>query len=86
MALWYDDCAECAHCFDGTLCNIIVTQAVVGDGQVTQGSQVMKPNARKVRRIGGNGVIIGSAWRMPFATIALSFRKLVLAQVCRRNG
>lgn len=33
---------------------------MVGDGQVTQGSQVMKPNARKVRRIGA-GVIIGFA-------------------------
>lgn len=38
-----------------------IDQAVVGDGQVTQGSQVMKPNARKVRRIGGNNVIIGFA-------------------------
>jgi ATP-dependent HslUV protease, peptidase subunit HslV len=36
-------------------------QAVVGDGQVTQGSQVMKPNARKVRRIGNNNVIVGFA-------------------------
>lgn len=31
-----------------------------GDGQVTQGSQVMKPNARKVRRIGSN-VMVGFA-------------------------
>jgi len=36
--------------------------AMVGDGQVTQGSQVMKPNARKVRRIGASSsVIIGFA-------------------------
>ena len=36
-------------------------QAVVGDGQVTQGSQVVKPNARKVRRIGDDNVISGFA-------------------------
>lgn len=36
--------------------------AVVGDGQVTQGSQVVKPNAKKVRRIGsGEDVITGFA-------------------------
>lgn len=34
--------------------------AVVGDGQVTQGSQVMKPNATKVRRL-GDDVIAGFA-------------------------
>ena len=31
---------------------------VAGDGQVTQGQTVMKPNARKVRRL-GNGSVIG---------------------------
>lgn len=35
--------------------------AVVGDGQVTLGSQVVKPNARKVRRIGAGDVIVGFA-------------------------
>lgn len=35
--------------------------AVVGDGQVTLGSQVVKPNARKVRRIGDGNVIVGFA-------------------------
>nr|WP_302480031.1 ATP-dependent protease subunit HslV [Sphingomonas bacterium] len=28
---------------------------IAGDGQVTQGQTVMKPNARKVRRLGGKG-------------------------------
>jgi ATP-dependent HslUV protease, peptidase subunit HslV len=35
--------------------------AVVGDGQVTLGSQVVKPNARKVRRIGDGKVLVGFA-------------------------
>jgi len=35
--------------------------AVVGDGQVSQGSMVVKPNARKVRRIGDGSVIVGFA-------------------------
>uniref|UniRef100_A0A6U2XWN6 HslU--HslV peptidase n=1 Tax=Paramoeba aestuarina TaxID=180227 RepID=A0A6U2XWN6_9EUKA len=33
---------------------------IVGDGQVTQGHTVMKPNAQKVRRI-GPGIIVGFA-------------------------
>jgi ATP-dependent HslUV protease, peptidase subunit HslV len=32
---------------------------IAGDGQVTQGQTVMKPNARKVRRIGQDGQVIG---------------------------
>ena len=32
---------------------------IAGDGQVTQGQTVMKPNARKVRRIGEGGRVIG---------------------------
>lgn len=35
-------------------------QAMIGDGQVSMGSMVVKPNARKVRRIGKN-VIAGFA-------------------------
>ena len=35
----------------------VCAQAVVGDGQVTQGSQVMKPNAKKV------GHKASAAWR-----------------------
>jgi ATP-dependent HslUV protease subunit HslV len=35
--------------------------AVVGDGQMTQGSFVAKPNARKVRRVGDGNVIAGFA-------------------------
>lgn len=31
---------------------------VVGDGQVTQGSMVVKPNARKVRRLGPNNEVV----------------------------
>ena len=31
---------------------------VAGDGQVSMGNTVMKPNARKVRRIGDNGKVI----------------------------
>jgi ATP-dependent HslUV protease subunit HslV len=34
---------------------------IAGDGQVTQGQTVMKPNARKVRRIGDGSVIAGFA-------------------------
>ena len=34
---------------------------VVGDGQVSQGQTVMKPNARKVRRLGDGSVIGGFA-------------------------
>jgi ATP-dependent HslUV protease subunit HslV len=32
---------------------------VAGDGQVSLGQTVIKPNARKVRRIGGDGGVIG---------------------------
>lgn len=34
---------------------------IAGDGQVTQGQTVMKPNAKKVRRIGDGSVIAGFA-------------------------
>ena len=46
---------------------------IVGDGQVTQGSVVMKPNAQKVRRI-GPGIIVGFAglFFLPFFCL-LSF-------------
>jgi ATP-dependent HslUV protease subunit HslV len=32
---------------------------IAGDGQVTMGNTVMKPNAKKVRRIGAEGKVIG---------------------------
>ena len=32
---------------------------IAGDGQVTQGQTVMKPNARKVRKLGADGAVIG---------------------------
>ena len=32
---------------------------IAGDGQVTMGQTVMKPNARKVRRLGPDGAVIG---------------------------
>lgn len=32
---------------------------IAGDGQVTMGNTVMKPNAKKVRRIGADGRVIG---------------------------
>ncbi|WP_446740937.1 ATP-dependent protease subunit HslV [Sphingomonas sp. CFBP 8760] len=32
---------------------------VIGDGQVSMGQTVMKPNARKVRRLGAEGKVIG---------------------------
>ena len=32
---------------------------IAGDGQVTMGNTVMKPNAKKVRRIGADGKVIG---------------------------
>eukprot|EP00270_Netrium_digitus_P005540 TRINITY_DN1737_c0_g1_i1.p1 TRINITY_DN1737_c0_g1~~TRINITY_DN1737_c0_g1_i1.p1 ORF type:complete len:233 (+),score=54.32 TRINITY_DN1737_c0_g1_i1:44-742(+) len=34
---------------------------VIGDGQVTMGSQIMKPNVRKVRRLEGGNAIAGYA-------------------------
>ena len=34
---------------------------IAGDGQVSMGNTVMKPNARKVRRIGDGSVIAGYA-------------------------
>ena len=35
------------------------TVTVAGDGQVTMGQTVMKPNAKKVRRLGADGRVIG---------------------------
>jgi ATP-dependent HslUV protease, peptidase subunit HslV len=32
---------------------------VIGDGQVSMGQTVMKPNAKKVRRLGADGKVIG---------------------------
>ena len=32
---------------------------IAGDGQVSMGNTVMKPNAKKVRRIGADGMVIG---------------------------
>ena len=32
---------------------------IAGDGQVSMGNTVMKPNAKKVRRIGDDGKVIG---------------------------
>ena len=32
---------------------------IAGDGQVSMGNTVMKPNAKKVRRIGEGGKVIG---------------------------
>ncbi len=34
---------------------------IAGDGQVTQGNTVIKPNARKVRRLAGGAVLAGFA-------------------------
>jgi ATP-dependent HslUV protease subunit HslV len=35
------------------------TTVIAGDGQVSMGNTVMKPNAKKVRRIGDKGEVIG---------------------------
>ena len=36
-----------------------------GDGQVSQGSSVVKPNARKVRKIGkGDSIVVGFAGKI----------------------
>src|SRR5215207_9938710 len=32
---------------------------IAGDGQVSMGNTIMKPNAKKVRRLGPNGTVIG---------------------------
>ena len=32
---------------------------IAGDGQVSMGNTVMKPNAKKVRRLGKDGAVIG---------------------------
>ncbi|MDP5104172.1 MAG: ATP-dependent protease subunit HslV [Erythrobacter sp.] len=37
------------------------TTVIAGDGQVSMGNTVMKPNARKVRRIGDGSVMVGFA-------------------------
>jgi ATP-dependent HslUV protease subunit HslV len=37
------------------------TTVIAGDGQVSMGNTVMKPNARKVRRIGNGSVVAGFA-------------------------
>jgi ATP-dependent HslUV protease subunit HslV len=37
------------------------TTVIAGDGQVSMGNTVMKPNARKVRRIGDGSVVAGFA-------------------------
>lgn len=42
------------------MCSIFLQVVVIGDGQVSQGNMVVKPNARKVRRI-GEGVVVGFA-------------------------
>lgn len=34
------------------------TTVIAGDGQVSMGNTVMKPNARKVRRIGNDGAVV----------------------------
>ena len=39
---------------------LVAAQAMIGDGQVSLGNIVMKPNAKKVRRI-GDGIIAGFA-------------------------
>jgi ATP-dependent HslUV protease subunit HslV len=33
--------------------------AIAGDGQVSMGNTIMKPNAKKVRRLGPDGAVIG---------------------------
>jgi ATP-dependent HslUV protease subunit HslV len=35
------------------------TTVIAGDGQVSLGNTVIKPNAKKVRRLGGDGAVIG---------------------------
>jgi len=35
------------------------TTVIAGDGQVSMGNTVMKPNAKKVRRLGAEGSVIG---------------------------
>ncbi len=55
---------HCSQTIYGTTIVAIRDQKKVvmaGDGQVTQGSQVMKGNARKIRRIGGEKVLAGFA-------------------------
>jgi len=42
---------------------------MAGDGQVSMGPTVVKPNARKIRRLGDN-IIVGFAGHLP---ILLSF-------------
>ena len=39
---------------------------IAGDGQVTQGQTVMKPNARKVRTLGPDAKVIAE-WKSPSA-------------------
>ena len=54
--------AACASCVLWCgVCGLGGDVVVIGDGQVTLGSTVVKPNARKVRVIGGGKVIAGFA-------------------------
>ena len=48
---------------------------IAGDGQVSMGNTVMKPNARKVRRIGADGKVIGGVAGAPAAAFTLFERR-----------
>ncbi len=47
-------------CFLLLSLSLFLSQVMIGDGQVTQGSVVIKPNVQKVRRIGTN-ILVGFA-------------------------
>lgn len=49
---------------------------IIGDGQVTLGNEIIKPNVRKVRRLGAN-VIGGFAGQLVFYMIFEYFCALV---------
>lgn len=50
---------------------------MIGDGQVSMGDTVLKPNAKKVRRIGGGKVLAGFAGQTPSPP---SSRRVALAR------
>src|SRR4029453_5097770 len=47
---------------------------IAGDGQVSFGNTVIKPNAKKVRRLGNDGLAIGGFGRRPAAAFTLCER------------
>ena len=44
---------------------------IIADGQVTMGAQIVKPNVRKVRKLGDDGAVIAGFAGQPHCNLAL---------------